>query len=492
MKRINYERLKYRRQYIITNLKISCPFKHFSIGLNEGFVLFPHVDLIVSESSYQKKRLILLGDIYDWRHPEYDNQDIINDIIQLSLYDLLERITTLSGRFVIIFEDKNDIKVFHDASAARKIFYTKKDGYISCSSNQHLLARIMGISPTNDSSKREYYSSNDFKLNYYSNIVDNTFYDEILQLLPNHFLNINTFEIKRYWPRYKMDNKTKGEIISECASMIKGFLFAAAKRYKLMIPLTAGYDSRILLAASKEIKEEMFFYLNDSEYVQNSPDGQVPQKMLSDHNLQLNLLKINKVNDKNYRDIYYHNNLFANPEYEYIIYNYLINFSEWLNLPGGTIPIIKSSYYSSANIITGKTLANLHGYDKYQFAINAYNKWLYNLKDVCEETNTNIFDLLHWEDKNCNGSFQIQQDKDIAQEDFVIFNSAYLISLMLSYDIKLRRKPYLQLHKEIIRHLWPDLLAYPFNPSTKKKIIDSLIKLRIYSPVHKLKKVLFG
>jgi len=493
MQGIDYEILKYRRQYILTDTKISCPFTHSSVKLRDGFALFVHVDLVYCESQNNKQKLILLGDVYDWEHPEFDNKRIIEDLSILSFDALLERISKFAGRFVIIAEDEHGIKILHDASAARKVFYIKSDKFTACSSNQHLLAQIFGIEPSRDESVKEYYSSKEFESNFFSNILDRTFYDEILQLLPNHMLNLLPMEIERYWPRYKIDIKPKEEIISICAEMIKGFLIAASHRYRLMIPITSGYDSRLLLAASKEIRKDVFYYLNDSEHVQDSPDGKIPGKMLSDQDLMFHLISIDKVKDVEFSKVYYQNNLHANREFESIIYNYLIHFSDSLNLPGSTIPIIKSTYYhATSRHITGKRLAKLKGFEKYSFAVKAYSKWLIDLKDVCEFTKTHIYDLLYWEDRNCNGGFQIQFDKDVAQEDLAVFNSAYLISLMLSYDINLRKKPNLELHQEIIKYLWPELLAYPFNPSPKNKMIATLVKLQLYKPIIRLKKVLFG
>lgn len=487
-----YKKLKHSRQYILSNEEIECPFEHQSLDLNDNYKLLYHEKLVFTEVALKEKRLILLGDIYDYLHPERSNREILNGLIELNLNDILSATTKMAGRFVAIVVDNLRIYLFHDTSAGRKVYYVVKNGATICSSSQHMLASLFGIKPTHDPSKLAYYQSKDFELNHLSNIGDSTYYDEIKQLLPNHFLNVNSFEIKRFWPLDMLPNITKEECIEECASMIEGFISAASQRYKLMMPISAGYDSRVLLAASRNIKERIFFYLNNSEDVKRSADSWVPKKMLADHNLEFHLLEISDNVDEKFKEIYYSNNHFANPKMIEVMYNYYLYHSEKLNLPGGTIPVIKSMYQSSVKKVTGKVLAKLHGYDKYSFAISVYDEWLKGLNGVCEKTLTNLYDLLYWEDRTPNWGTEVQLDKDIAQEEFVPFSSAYLVSRMLTYERNRRKQPYYNFHKDIIKYLWPELMVLPFNPSRINTIKQALIKLRIYKPVIKIKKFLLG
>jgi hypothetical protein len=84
------------------------------------------------------------------------------------------------------------------------------------------------------------------------------------------------------------------------------------------------------------------------------------------------------------------------------------------------------------------------------------------------------------------------QDKDIAQEEFVPFNSPQLIVTMLNYTRSKRKKPRYELHHEIIRELWPELLEIPFNPSLKNTIIRKLIDFGIYEPIYQLRKFIIS
>ena len=489
MQNIDYERLIYRRQYVIGRLIPLCPFSHKIQLLSKEYSLFYHIDLVFTRVTDNKNTLILLGDIYDYKNPKNSNKDILNQLIGSDFDALLKWTSEMAGRFVLIYHNEKNIRILHDASACRKIFYTVKDGNICCASTQHLLARVSGYQKTSNKSLLDYYQSPEFKSNFNSNIGYLTYYDEIKQVLPNHYLNIDPFEIVRYWPNKQLASISLEECVSRSVEMIKGFVMAAYSRYPLMVPITSGYDSRIILAALKEIKDKIFFYLNSSEDTIDSADSRVSSAMLGRFNVKMNLLNIDKSVDDRFRDIYFQNNPLATHEFLPIIYNYYKNFPEKLNLPGGTIPIIKALYHFSAKEITPDLLAKSYHLDKFEIAHDFYKDWFNKTKDVAKRYNYNIYDLLYWEDRTCNWGTQTQLDKDIAQEEFVPFNSRELISTMLAYDKKYRQKPYFKLNKEIIRRLWPSLLEFPFNPSFKKSIKEMLISLKLYKPYMKFKKL---
>ena len=490
MTTIEYNLLKHSRQYILSDQGLNVSFNYETADLLNNYVLYYHDNLIYTEVNSQDRKLILLGDIYSYINQDHTNQDILNQLITLTFDEILIATTKMAGRYVIISQDKNNLRVFHDASAFRKIYFSSVKGSTICSSSQHVLAKALEMEPTNDSSKIAYYQSVDFKDNHYSNILDSTFYDEIKQLLPNHCLSVNSGEVIRYWPHETIPELSKAECVKECAGMIKGFLGAVSNRYDVMMPVTAGYDSRVLLAAARDIKHKIYFYLNDIDEVRNSSDITIAQKLLSAFDLELHLVQIPDQVDKEFRLAYSENNLFADQEMITVMFNYLTDFPDKINLPGGTIPVVKSMYHSKVKLIDGAVLAKLHGYDKYKFTTAVYDNWLSNLDGICETTKINLYDLLYWEDRTPIWGGEIQLDKDIAQDEFVVFNSAYLVSRMLSYELSERKQPHYTLHKELIKYLWPELPELPFNPSFKNSIKQLLIKLGIYAPVIKVKKLI--
>jgi hypothetical protein len=486
------ERLKHRRQYFLSPSGMKCPFVHNERVLNVKYVLYTHIDLLVTEYEKDNIIIVLLGDIYDYINVDYKNADILRDLFDNDFDRLLEKSGKYAGRYVILYCKGDEIKLVHDASACRKIFYTKKNDMMICASNEHLLAEIAGCQKTTNQSLLDYYRSTEYYSNLNSNIGYLTYYDDIRQVLPNHYLNIEQNEVQRYWPNRVPESYNEEESVTLSINMIKGFITAAANRYKLMIPVTSGYDSRVILAATKDITDKIFFYLNFSDETQKSLDFRIPQKMLSKLNINFNLLTIDDQVDEKFRAVYFQNNPLADEEFLPIIYNYYKNHSGKLNLPGNIIPIVKALNHSSAKFISSELLARLQKKDKIEAAHTFYENWFNLVKETANQFGINIFDLLYWEDESCNRALQVQLYKDIAQEEFIPFNSRQLILTMLAYDVKLRQKPYYRLHKAIIQKLWSELLDFPFNPSFKHSVKQVLIVLKIYQPFMFFKKVLSG
>ena len=85
-------RLHHRRQYLITPHTIECPFLHNVFTLPNKFLLYAHIDLKITEIKNKKKRLILMGDIFDYEDTRKDNNELIKDLIEYEFPDFLERI----------------------------------------------------------------------------------------------------------------------------------------------------------------------------------------------------------------------------------------------------------------------------------------------------------------------------------------------------------------------------------------------------------------
>jgi hypothetical protein len=490
---INFDQLIFRRQYLLTSCEgLKIPFLHKTIVLSGNYKLFVHNDLKLTHLNHLGKDLIILGDIYDYRVPKADNHEILNRFKALDFDEILAETSKMAGRFVIIFSSDNELKLFHDATASRKLYYANTNGDISCSSNPHLLATALNINLSQETNITKFYDSKDFINNLYAHIGDRTQYDEIFQLIPNHFISLLPFFIERYYPFEAIKDKTDKEIVAEASVILKGLIESASNRYQLMIPLTSGFDSRLILAASKNIKENIMFYLNVKSNQTNSPDMKFHKKILSKLGLKYNLLHIDENYPPEFKEMCLKNNPYIDPNFFDIFYNYLNNFPNHLNLPGILIPIVKSLRREENKVITGELIAGLNNFEKYPFAVDFYSKWLLQLEGKNMGSKIDIYDLIYWEDILPNRNNQLQQDKDIAQEEFTVFNSSYLLSLMLAYTMHYRKKPYLRLHKEIIKELWPELLNFPFNPSLRNSIYQIFIKLHVYEPLLKIKKYLLG
>lgn len=83
----------------------------------------------------------------------------------------------------------------------------------------------------------------------------------VVRAMPNHFVDLKTWKIVRHWPKgdFTLVNDPI-QAVEEVASLLKRTISAIALNNSLNLPLTAGHDSRMLLACSREYVDQSTFY----------------------------------------------------------------------------------------------------------------------------------------------------------------------------------------------------------------------------------------
>ncbi|MBN2481971.1 MAG: hypothetical protein JXB19_09545 [Bacteroidales bacterium] len=481
------QNLKYRRQYLITPVEIDCPFSHKKFILNSNYILYVHMDLVTSEVRNNENRIFLLGDIFDFRIPEKDNRSILNDLIGLDFISLSKKLSDYTGRYLLIFQNDHELKLIHDAIALRKIYYAQIRDLVWFASQPYLLARILNLKETKIPSKIAYYNAHDYMELYSPNIGNITIFDEIFQVLPNHYFDAGNSKVIRYWPGEKMQPIDIEEAAERCASIIKGYMKSITARYNVMLPVTAGKDSRLLLAATKDLTDKVFYYINkDYDMDLRNNDIRIPQKLLPKLGLKFHLVNPYIPINEDFKRIYFENHYRAVTRYLPIIHNYYQNFSGKINLPA-----IMAFYPENQNKfkkfqITPLLLAKINEVSQYDFAIDYYTEWLSKNLEMCKNNNIDIINLYFWEDRCANYITQVTQEKDVAQDDIFPYNSRLLVSLFLSVGYKLSLRPKYLFFKKIIKKLWPEVLQEPMNPSPRahfKYFLNSLGFMDIYNRI---------
>jgi len=484
MKNEEIERLKYRNQYLLTPSRIECPFLSNCREVRGNYFLYTHTDLIVTSVDQEDAEIILLGDLFDHVHPEKSNEDIVRDLIDLEFDSILNGLGRYAGRYVLIYSKGDMLNLVHDPIAARKVYYCTSQGEVWMASQAHLLARVLGFGKSTNPEVLDYYKSEEFVRLNHANIGDLSFYDEIRQLMPNHFLDVNEFRTLRYWPKAKIERRPLKEVARECANIFEGFMESITNRYEVMLPVTAGKDSRLLMAATRRFKEKVYYYINKSEKLAGEDsDISVPGRILANENLDFHVLNPSPEVDRDFRYIYFFNNEFASREFLPVIYNYYKNFGHKVNLPGHNAAGGLEFYKLTRINKTGEGLARLNKVDRYVFATDYYTRWIDETEELCQTCNIEMITLFYWEERLANWGTQIQLEKDMAQEDFNLFNSRDLVDLFLSVDPKYTEIPFFKLHIEIIKLLWPELLRFPINPGWRtslRKVLKPIGMLDLY------------
>ncbi len=476
------QRLVYRRQYLLVPGHIDCPFIHHTTPVTEKYTLYTHTDLVINDYKVPEKHLILLGDMFDFEDPRKDNKEILKDLSAVSFNVLLELCSKYSGRFVLILIENEQIYLIHDSTATRKVYYSSRTNELWFSSQPHLLAKVMGLSKTSNPSKLEFYKSSDFIDLNNSSLGDTTYYDEIAQLMPNHYFDVKGNRTIRYWPSSMIKILPIRDAMERCTFMIKGYLASIIYRYNVMLPVTAGSDSRLLMAATRGLEEKVLYYINKEERLsEDSRDIKTPKKLFSTLNMDFKVVTFSSEIDASFEKVYFENNPLASKFYLPHIYNYYLNFSNRVNLPGNISSAPWGVYHLNKKTVTIEKLVRYYGVHKYDYVKSYYQRWMDECHKLCEESNLNVINLFYWEERLGNWGTQIALDKDIAQEDFNPFNSRLLNELFLSVPLKYNNEPDKIFHASIIRNLWPELMKLSFNPSYRMMLMKFLAHLGLFT-----------
>jgi hypothetical protein len=253
-------------------------------------------------------------------------------------------------------------------------------------------------------------------------------------------------------------------------------MIAANNRFKLASQITAGYDSRILLSAAKNIANEVYFYtLLYRDMHAKSNDIAIPPKLLGSLGLNHNLISCRKPVPESFRKIYEQN---ASPahtdDWGKIAYGMIDTYPQnRVTVKGNCSEIAKCGKYpygihppiESADQIIKIYQQQLF---KLKFVRDQIHTWYNQACELSDEFNMDILDLFHWEHKH--GSWQAfgQLEFDIVHETFTPFNHRGLLELMLSTPAKFRCAPNYTLYKKLLKNMWSEVLRQPLNPKPIK------------------------
>lgn len=464
--------------------EIVCPFNNNSIKIGNDYWLYQHPDLGLTQINSNGKLIILLGDMFDYQEPANNNEQILNDLVKLEFSALLERIGDFAGRFVLILFEMDRFIILHDATAARKVFFSERNGAMWFSSQQHLLAKVMGISRTENPSKLAFYGSDFFPELNNSDLGNTTYYDEISQMMSNHYFDVRSRSVARYWPLHPLPRLTFKEVADKCTHILSGHLTSISKRYDIMLPVTGGSDSRLLMSATKAFRGDVLYYINQIVHSRSEDrDIKTSKKLFRKLGMDFNVLPLTTEIDPEFKKIYFDNNPLASNFFLPHIYNYYLHFQDKINLPGHIASAPWGVYQMDRRKVTINEIIDFYEVPQFEYAHEYYHQWMSGVNNLCNNCGLNVINLFYWEERINNWGNQVSIDKDIAQEEVNPLNSRVLNELYLSIPLKYNNEPDKKLHRQIILNLWPELMKLPFNPSFRTMLLLLLARTGLFTPV---------
>lgn len=421
----------------------------------------------IIRSSDNQKLITIIGICID-SYGELKRNEIADFIcISSNTYaDLPEIIGRFAGKYVIIYQDTYHTCLFGDASSSLPIYYhTISECY---SSSEYLISNFLELETYDIASKILKTSQPGIGLPF--NI---TRFRNLEFLLPNHYVlsdSIN-FQVYRYRVNYnKSKTRNLDEILKNSLAMVLNIAAEYQTYYNLVCPLTAGWDSRVILSILQKNKNLESYTFNHSHLGSSNPEVLIPSKICQDLNIKHRKLEVATPVGTELQSIIDILGEEHDEKKRNMAYTLRETFGENAIIEGSIIGhIAKSGVF--------RDVPDLLNYDNYFITkTHSYSKeakqyttnYLTELRKQVH--NSELYDLFALEIRCGRWANQSSELYSLLGVNVLnIFNCSELIAYWMDIDRSLRTKSII--HKHYIANTLPSLLNYPINPQDKFKKI---------------------
>ncbi len=484
---MSISRLAFRRQFIAGPRFIDQYTGWNKIRAGETLFVTAHPDLAVAQSSLNNSTLTILGFVFDPYHPQSDNAAIATQLLHdaVNQDQIIRGTENLGGRWAMLYSNGNKVICFHDPCGLRQVYYSRSGGDCWIGSQPSILIEGAGINREEDPAAVAFMRSPRYEQLERFWPGDGTLYKNIRHLQPNHSLDLSTATAKRFFPDARISRNSIDAVVPEAATLLKGTFAAAARRYELLLPVTAGWDSRVLYAASKEVRDKTFYYIHQLGHLDDhNRDIVIPRNMLQQAGLPFHVVNAREQMDDAFKKTFEKNVTHARSHLAKAlgIYQNYKQFDGKLNVTGNGGEIARSYYYyfHHHKKVDAKILARISKYADDPYVVDAFDKVLGDTERAASDSGISVFDLLYWEQRMGNWGSMYPAEQDIAMEEFSPFNNRRLLTLLLSVDRKYRMPPAYLLFRKLTAALWPEALQVPVNPQPLKATLREEIKKVYY------------
>ncbi|MFP4163571.1 MAG: hypothetical protein ACLFQB_06730 [Chitinispirillaceae bacterium] len=488
----------HRRQYLLGPEYASGLQDWNRLCLGEGVMLTVHPDLNVTRVNEGDSVLVLLGFIFDPLHPERDDGQILESVLGDSrrperLYDELDG---MGGRYVLISRYGNSWRILNDAAGFRQVFYhVDKRKRLWCAGELSLLVENCALE-VDPELRREFFSLPLFtSTQEFWYPAGLTMYHGAYRLQPNHYLDMNTFRIVRYWPRGPIRSYSVDTSIEYVCSVLKGLMECAVNRFDTSLAVTAGLDTRIVLAACRDIRERLHYFTHTHPLLaQNGEDITIPASILNSFGLVHNLVPEMQLGDDREFSSVMDRSVVTSRKSKvinaYTMYRYFQKLGREYVVTNGVGGEMTRNFYFVPPLlkINGELLSRLAGMWGSALAGELFGRWLEDARSRVH-TRDHLLDLFYWEQRTGSWAAQSYSEYDIAFESFSPLNCRKLVEVSMGVRSSYRSPPRCRFHRDLIARMWPELLSWEINPSRNrvKKVLGGVKRSALHSAVKTVK-----
>lgn len=456
----------FNNQYLLTDRNLDVP------GLNHEVWCGLHVyhNTVLTRSSGHNRPTLLIGIAVHPLSPQDSIQDIVDDLADISLTwdDVCRKAQLLTGRFVLAQDTEYGIRVSGDACHTKRILFAKYENASCVTSSESMFHKLFNVSPEISPAFKSIVSTPWFSKNEHACYGNDTLTGILRIALPNTFLNWRTMTLHRVSFDVSQAHGPIDQRINHVMQILNGTYKALTDKYHLLQPLTAGWDSRVLLGASLPFRKQINYYVFETTGAQD--DVTVSRLLATKYNLQFAVRKCPPITH-NFKKRYEEENILPRmyEKHSFIQYHYEQRYEpNVINVNGNVAEIFRAYYGVSGLPVSQGMLATLSGVPKSSLFRKSINDWYLSAAAISKKTQIPIQDLFYWEQRMGNWGVLFPLEQDIAVEEISPFNNKELILQMLSMPRRYRCSPDYKAVRMLLDAFDTGLAEYGFNPSGNK------------------------
>jgi len=360
----------------------------------------------------------------------------------------------VSGRYILILLLNDEEKLFLDPYGSLSAVYSLKE-------------RKIASTPTffskNHDWDREIIELRDMpaKDSYYP--LGFTPKKEVRRLLPNHCLDLKGWQVSRHWPGDNTDLAVEddpGQSVTTIISLLRESLRIITRRHPMQLPLTAGRDSRMLLACSREFIQDAVFHTFAKQ--KETLDMYISTRLAEQLKLHHKMIPFQETSEEEQLRWLYTTGHCVSGAIWKTHKSLLALESDRVLLNGMSGEVGRTKYWKEGDLesstLSARELLSRGGYPENKTFLAEMENWLSELQGF---NIFNILDLFHVEQRLGCWVGPQHYGCNVPLFEISPFNQRKIFIATMKLPYTYRKES--GLAGDICRELWPELLELPFN-----------------------------
>lgn len=367
--------------------------------------------------------------------------------------DLENSLYNIAGSYIGIVQADNDIRVYLDACGSLPAVYCPAHGIVAA--NVDLISTVPYSGQLQEQFRIDADKFFPFTL---------TPKEGVHRLLPNHSLSLSSWVVERHWPKVLTEcARSPEQNIDLIIDRLTGMLSPLVAEHPISLPLTAGYDSRALLASLTALsaKGDITYFTSVIDKAA-ADDAEVASKISRDLGLRYREAQFVRPTEQE-RDHWLASTgrcVGGRASYNFKTVAGEVNDRVvCMGLAGEVGRTFYSAGIEKRTPLSAGLLLKKMGLPLTELSGREAQHWLAELAGFDSQQ---IMDLLYIEIRlGCWAGPQMIADVP-ARFKTIPFNQRPIFEYMLDTPFSLRAKEYIP--DSIVRRLAPRLAEYPYNP----------------------------